>query len=253
MDGLWVRNRKEDTECCKDVCTCHVCRPWYHPGSQRFVLPSSFCLDTLVFLSASWFVTDFPKCILLKETERQRQQWDVLNMDKQPKKETGINGFGSTPRWRLKHVGMPDEMDAQSTSPVRRLVKVICDSCRESQFPGDIWLVSCCGHCWTDCCALSPTHSSRLCWRQESVSAETFLSACFASSFYYSYTVCECWGCFGASVFICECVSPQRPILGACEGVIIWSRRPFLQVVHVVFSSCINKLQTAEFLSWLFK
>lgn len=114
--------------------------PTLIPSREPEVCASSlaFCLDTLVFLSASRFVTDFPKCILLKETEVRRQRWDVLNVDKKSEEETALNGFDSKPRQRLKHVGMPDEMDAVATSPVRRLVKVICDSCRESQFPGDI-------------------------------------------------------------------------------------------------------------------
>lgn len=52
--------------------------------------------------------------------------------------ETVLNGFDSKTRRQLKHVGMPDELEDESTSPVRRLVKVICDSCRESQFSGDV-------------------------------------------------------------------------------------------------------------------
>lgn len=44
----------------------------------------------------------------------------------------------SKPRLRLKRVGMPDEIDGEPTGPGRRLVKVICDSCGESRFPGGL-------------------------------------------------------------------------------------------------------------------
>lgn len=50
---------------------------------------------------------------------------------------TGQNGFESKLKWQLKHVGTLDELNVV-TSPVRRLVKVMCDSCGESQLLGDI-------------------------------------------------------------------------------------------------------------------
>lgn len=56
------------------------------PSRQPEIHTSSLSEVALVFLSASGFVTDFPECTLLKETERCRQGGLVLNMNKHSEK-----------------------------------------------------------------------------------------------------------------------------------------------------------------------
>lgn len=109
--------RKEGTQCWKEFCTCQIRRPWCSSGSLRFsrgfeFLPRSLCVFILVFLSASWFVTHFSKCILLKETEATE---GCLKFGQTADKQTQLNGFNIKGRLHPKHVGMPDEMVPKSS------------------------------------------------------------------------------------------------------------------------------------------